>query len=111
MSVVLPSLTSLGPETSSEGTLDPLRLSLIADQVATRLVPAVRQRMQRIRFLSAMAGVAIVNLEFESSSTDDGYARLLVWEWLVVESLLRSSSVASEQCRWVACFVGLVLTP
>ena len=56
MSVVLPSLTSFDPETSSEGTLDPLGLYLIADQLATRLVPAVRERMQRIRFLTAMAG-------------------------------------------------------
>ena len=96
MSVVLPSLTSFDPETSSEGTLDPLGLYLVADQLATRLVPAVRERMQRIRFLSAMAVGAIVTAEFESSSNDDGCAPWLVWEWLVVESLLRSPNVASE---------------
>ncbi len=74
MTLVLPSLTTFDPETSSEGTLDPLGLYLIADQLATRLVPAVRERMQRIRFLTAMAVGAIVTEEFESSSIDDGCA-------------------------------------
>ena len=96
MSVVLPSLTTFDPETSSEGTLDPLGLYLIADQLATKLVPAVRERMQRIRFLTAMAVGAIVTQEFESSSVEDGCAPWLVWEWLVVESLLRSPTIASE---------------
>ena len=96
MTLVLPSLTSFDPETSSEGTLDPLGLYLIADQLATRLVPAVRERMQRIRFLTAMAVGAIVTEDFGSSSTDDGCAPWLVWEWLVVESLLRSPTVAAE---------------
>jgi hypothetical protein len=96
MALVLPSLTVFDPETSSEGTLDPLGLYLIADQLATRLVPAVRERMQRIRFLTAMAVGAIITEEFESSSDDDGCAPWLVWEWLVVESLLRSPNVAPE---------------
>jgi hypothetical protein len=55
MKLVLPALTAFDPETSSEGTLDPLGLYLIADQLATRLVPAVRECMQRIRFLTVMA--------------------------------------------------------
>lgn len=45
MSIVLPRLTTFDPETSSEGTLDPLGLYLIADQLVTRLVPAVRDRL------------------------------------------------------------------
>ncbi|QDV25302.1 hypothetical protein [Aureliella helgolandensis] len=96
MSVVLPSLTTFDPETSSEGALDPLGLYLIADQLATRLVPAVRERMQRIRFLTAMAVGAIVTEEFEPSSVEESCAPWLVWEWLVVESLLRSPTIASE---------------
>ncbi len=40
MTLVLTSLTTFDPETSSEGTLDPLGLYLIGDQLATRLVPA-----------------------------------------------------------------------
>jgi len=48
MSVALPNLTSFDPETGSEGTRDPLRLYLIADQLATRLVPAVHASHQTI---------------------------------------------------------------
>ena len=96
MPIVLPSLTSFDPETSSEGTLDPLGLYLVADQLATRLVPAVRERMQRIRFLTAMAVGAIVTEELGTGSADDTCTPWLVWEWLVVESLLRSPTVAPE---------------
>lgn len=65
MPAVLPSLTAFDPETSSEGTLDPLGLYLIADQLASKLVPAVRERMQRIRFLTAMAVGAVLSEELE----------------------------------------------
>ena len=43
-----PFLTKYDPPGSSEGTLDPLGLYLLADQLATKLVPAVRERMLRI---------------------------------------------------------------
>jgi hypothetical protein len=51
----LPFLTSYDPPGTSEGSLDPLGLYQIADQLASILVPAVRERMQRVRFLTAMA--------------------------------------------------------
>lgn len=55
MTTTLPFLTSYDPPGTSEGTLDPLGLYQIADQLSVQLVPAVRERMQRIRFLTAMA--------------------------------------------------------
>ena len=58
--MLLPSLTSYDPPGTSEGSLDPLGLYRIADQLAVKLVPAVRERMQRIRFLTAMAVGALV---------------------------------------------------
>ena len=48
-------LTSYDPPGASESTLDPLGIYQIADQLAVQLVPAVRERRQRIRFLTAMA--------------------------------------------------------
>jgi hypothetical protein len=65
MSITLPALFAFDPEMSSVGTLDPLGLYLIADQLATKLVPAARERMQRIRFLIAMAVGAVLAEELE----------------------------------------------
>ena len=65
--VTLPFLTSYDPPGASEGTLDPLGLYQIADQLAVLLVPAVRERMQRIRFLSAMAVGALVTEGLEDN--------------------------------------------
>jgi len=55
----------LRPPGTSEGNLDPLGLYQIADQLAVQLVPAVRERMRRIRFVTAMAVGAIVTEGFE----------------------------------------------
>ena len=49
----IPFMTKYDPPGASEGTLDPLGLYLLADQLATKLVPAVRERTIRIRFLTA----------------------------------------------------------
>jgi hypothetical protein len=51
MPAVLPSLTAFDPETSGEGTLDPLGLYLIADQLATAIAqdcrtPAASPRLE-----------------------------------------------------------------
>jgi hypothetical protein len=42
MATSLPFMTSYDPPGTSEGTLDPLGLYQIADQLAVQLVPAVR---------------------------------------------------------------------
>jgi len=90
MSITLPFLTSYDPPGTSEGTLDPLGLYSIADQLAVRLVPAVRERMQRIRFLTAMAVGAMVTEGMDADPRHRDSAPYLVWEWLVVEALIRA---------------------
>lgn len=91
-----PYLTEYDPPGSSEGTLDPLGLYLIADQLATRLVPAVRERMQRIRFLTAMNVGALVTEGLESNARHPETPPYLVWEWLVVEAIVRSFGNAPD---------------
>jgi hypothetical protein len=84
-----PFLTSYDPSGASEGTLDPLGLYQIADQLAVQLVPAVRERMQRIRFLTAMAVGALVTEDLDDNPEVRDASPYLVWEWLVVEALMR----------------------
>ena len=88
---MLPFLTSYDPRGTSEGTLDPLGLYQIADRLAVQLVPAVRERMQRIRFLTAMAVGTFVTEGLEDDPRRRDASPYLVWEWLVVESLIRIS--------------------
>lgn len=90
MSHAFPFLTTYDPPGTSEGTLDPLGLYQIADQLAIRLVPAVRERMQRIRFLTAMAVGAIVTEDLEDNPLFRDASPYLVWEWLIVEAFLRT---------------------
>jgi hypothetical protein len=84
-----PFLTSYDPPGTSEGALDPLGLYQIADHLAVQLVPAVRERMQRIRFLTAIAVGALVTEGLEDDSRQQDASPYLVWEWLVVEALIR----------------------
>jgi len=86
----MPFLTTYDPPGSSEGTLDPLGLYQIADQLATRLVPAVRERMLRIRFLTAMAIGGLVTEGLEGDPQQPEAEPFLVWEWLVVEAIIRT---------------------
>jgi hypothetical protein len=90
MAVTFPFMTEYDPPGTSEGTLDPLGLYQIADQLAVQLVPAVRERMQRIRFLTAMAVGALVTEDLEDNPEWRDASPYLVWEWLVVEAIIRS---------------------
>lgn len=89
MSHSFPFLTTYDPPGTSEGTLDPLGLYQIADQLAVQLVPAVRERMQRIRFLTAMAVGALVTEDLEDDPRHRDASPYLVWEWLIVEAIVR----------------------
>ena len=90
MSIALPFMTAYDPPGTSEGSLDPLGLYQIADQLAVMLVPAVRERMQRIRFLTAMAVGAMVTEGLEDDPEQRDASPYLVWEWLVVEAIVRA---------------------
>src|SRR4030042_3471574 len=92
MAVTFPFLTRYDPPGSSEVTLDPLGLYQIADQLAVQLVPAVRERMLRIRFLTAMAVGAYVIEEIDDDPSKRDASPCLVWEWLAVEALRREES-------------------
>lgn len=89
-------MTTYDPPGASEGTLDPLGLYQIADQLAVQLVPAVRERMQRIRFLTAMALGAIVTEGLEEDPKYLDASPYLVWEWLVVEAIVRQMADADD---------------
>jgi len=89
MNTSFPFLTGYDPPGTSEGTLDPLGLYQIADQLAVQLVPGVRERMQRIRFLTAMAVGSLVTEDFEDNPELRDASPYLVWEWLVVEALIK----------------------
>lgn len=96
MAAFFPFLTSYDPPGTSEGTLDPLGLYQIADQLAVQLVPAVRERMQRIRFLTAMAVGAMVTENLEDDPRQRDASPYLVWEWLVVEALMREKGDGAD---------------
>lgn len=90
MAIAFPFLTAYDPPGTSEGTLDPLGLYQIADQLAVQLVPAVRERMARIRFLTAIAAGAFVTEGLDDDPRHRDASPYLVWEWMIVEAFVRS---------------------
>lgn len=85
---LLPFLSQFDPPQQSEGSLDPLGLYSIADALGVRLAPGIRERQTTPRFLTlALVGMVVCG---ESHATDaKGLAPWLVYEWLIVESLVR----------------------
>ena len=92
MPASFPFLTTYDPPGTSEGSLDPLGLYRIADQLAVQLVPAVRERMQRIRFLTAMVVGSFVIEDLERDPRHRDADPYLVWEWFVVQALTQEMS-------------------
>jgi len=93
-----PLLSEYDPATSSEGGLDPLGLYPIADRLAEKLVPAVRERQRHPRFLTAMALGAEICKNFDSDTmAADGISPpRQVFEWYVVEGMVRTSEDPEE---------------
>jgi hypothetical protein len=69
---------------------------MIADQLATALVPAIRERMLRVRFLTVMAVGGLVTEGLEPNPNHPESPPYQVWEWLVIEAIVRSLTDDSE---------------
>src|SRR5262245_19907051 len=87
----LPFLTLPDPLVTGEGALDPLGLAMIGDHLANQILPGLRARMSRSRFLTAIAVSAAVCEGLEDRlSADNVTPTYLVFEWLVVEAFVRA---------------------
>ena len=89
--MLAPLLTEADPVAKGEGSIDPLGTYSIADALATRLAPGVRERQAHPRFLTAMAVSYAICSEFEETvvAKDDKSEPWLVFEWYLVEGLVR----------------------
>ena len=96
--MLLPRLSEADPLASSEGSIDPLGMYAIADTLAMQLVPGVRERMQRPRFVTAIAVSAAVCSEFgEDVLAADGLSEpWQVFEWHLVEGLIRTRGASNS---------------
>ncbi len=92
--LLTPLLTEADPDISSEGSGAPLGLYPIADSLATRLVPGVRERQSHPRFLTAIAVSLAVCSEFDEEriAADKISEPWQVFEWYMVEGLVRRIS-------------------
>lgn len=89
--MILPSLTAYQTLENSQGTLDPLGLYSIADRLATRLAPDLRERMKHPRYLTAIAVGAVICSGFDEDelSIDELSPPWQVYEWYVASGLVK----------------------
>ncbi|MGB0970452.1 MAG: hypothetical protein ACPGVG_05750 [Mycobacterium sp.] len=86
----LPDLSAYDPPMAGEGSLDPMGLAAISDRLADHLIPGMRARMQRFRFVTAMAvGATVCETLADAPSADGISTPAICFEWLVVEGLVR----------------------
>ena len=87
-----PLLTERDEEESSEGGIDPLGTEPLADALAMMLAPGVRERQRHPRFLTAMAvSLSLCDGLGNETVARDGVTPVwLVFEWHVVEGLVRT---------------------
>lgn len=94
----LPSLSLADPRESLEGSIDPLGTYAIADRMAVRLVPGIRERQRHPRFLPTIAVSLSLCSEFDDAivAKDEVSEPWQVFEWLVVEGLVRATSTSES---------------
>lgn len=87
---ILPFLSQFDPPVQAEGSLDPLGLYSIADALGVRLAPGVRERQSKPRYLTlALVGMAACGDAVVAAGEAKRLPAWLVYEWLVVEALMR----------------------
>jgi hypothetical protein len=88
-----PLLSELDLNESSEGGLDPLGTEPLADKLAAKLAPGVRERQQHPRFLTATAASLSLTADWgEEVLARDGVTEpWLVFEWHLVHGLVLAS--------------------
>ena len=93
-----PLLTEKDPAESTEGGINPLGTESLADALAVRLVPGVRERQRHPRFLTALAVSLEVCRDFdEETLASDGVSEpWQVFEWYLVEGLVRKAGSAER---------------
>jgi hypothetical protein len=86
--VLMPFRTLADPETQGEGSIDPLGLATLADRLGEELLPGMRARMWRPRFLTAIAVTATIVEPLEDRLAVDGTTPpWLALEWYYVEAM------------------------
>lgn len=90
---MLPTLSAYDPAVTTEGRLDPLGLSLTAEVPGNVLAPGIRERQHNPRFLTIMAVGNALCQDFDSDriAVDGKSQPWQVYEWYVVEGLVRAS--------------------
>jgi len=88
-----PLLSEADPKASVEGSIDPLGIYAIADSLAVRMIPGVRERQQHPRFLTSIAVSLSICSEFPTDLiAADGISEpWQVFEWYLVEGLVRTT--------------------
>jgi len=88
--LLLPAVSAFDPATAGEGGVDPMGLGVISDRLADLLVPGVRARMSRVRFVTVMAVGSLACEPLADEPSADGISTpAICFEWLVVEAFVR----------------------
>ncbi|MBE7539339.1 MAG: hypothetical protein HS122_13115 [Opitutaceae bacterium] len=94
----LPLLILHDPEGAGNTSLDPLSLTPIGEQLAVDMIPGVRERQTHPRYLTAIAASHAVcqDLAPDTLASDGVSEPWQVFEWYMVEGLVRSAGTESE---------------
>ena len=99
--MLAPLLSENDPKQSQDGSIDPLGMYSIADALAIRLAPGIRERQSRPRLLTAMAvSFAVCSAFDDETVANDGVSEpWQVFEWYVVEGLVRVLGTSGRLSR------------
>lgn len=96
--MLLPMLSEADPAVSSEGSIDPLGTSVVAEALAVQMIPGVRERQRHPRFLTAIAVSHALCDDYDPDevASDHISEPWQVFEWYLVEGLVRTETERSR---------------
>jgi len=102
--MLMPLLSEADPRVSAEGSIDPLGIYAIADSLAVRMVPGVRERQKHPRFLTSIAVSQSLCSEFSDDvvAADEVSEPWQVFEWYLVEGMVRTT----KEEKWLRGLPG-----
>ena len=101
MAIAAPFLSLFDSGASAEGSIDPLSLASTYDNLANRLLPHLTVRMQRPRFVTAIAvGALVCDSLHDEISADGRTPSWLVFEWHIIEALMRGQQDQQGNDIW-----------
>ena len=105
----LPKVNKYGSPDKSDGSIDPLGIYPISEQLAQKMVSGVRERQKHPRFLTIMALSKLLEIYLKEEEEEEDLFEVEPWqsfEWIIVQLFTKVDSELGEEGKGLSGLPG-----